>query len=266
MLLLYLITNNHSHVSGLYYLPNVTTSHETGIDIAKLDTLFDTLSRPKPSQDSVGFIRRDTKNELVWVVNMLGYQGRGEKILRATANHFRTLHNSELINDFLQKYPSVKRYYRHRVSDTPSRPRTEKDQVGIQEQEQDKSITPPGGDVPPLNESESLEADTPPKFRKEASGPHHELIRHFRAGWEANYGAEYAWAGKDLKATQRILDAVHRDGEEAKSLVNKFLADDDPFVADKHHPLPLLLSQINRYRGARKHSGRNGAVAVREDN
>lgn len=123
-LFVYLITNRHSHVSGIYYLPIPLVSIETGIKNTLLDTLLDTLSK-------LGFGSYDRKTQVVFVKNMFRYQGRGEKNFRAAANHLKTLHKSKLINEFLELYPEVRRYGIDRVSDTHS-------QVGIQEQEQKK--------------------------------------------------------------------------------------------------------------------------------
>ncbi len=70
-LLLYFITNPHTHVSGIYYLPKHVIAHETGISDRALDTLSDTLS-------SAGFCAFDPARELVWVKNMMRYQGKGD--------------------------------------------------------------------------------------------------------------------------------------------------------------------------------------------
>ena len=70
LLFIYLITNVHAHVSGLYYLPSLFIAHETGLK--GIDALWDTLSIPC-------LALKDDKNEVVWVVNMLRYQGAGGK-------------------------------------------------------------------------------------------------------------------------------------------------------------------------------------------
>lgn len=144
LLFLYLVTNTHSHVSGIYYLPMVTTSYETGIATKVLDTLCNTLS-------GAGLIRFDTKMEVVWIKNMFRYQGRGEKNARAAANHIAGLHNSSLVQEFLLYYPDVARFHKDRVS-IPYPAQDEsgtQDQDQEQEQEQEQSntpLTPKGGD------------------------------------------------------------------------------------------------------------------------
>ena len=106
---LYLVTNPHSHSSGIYYLPHTLIAEETGIVRRTLDTLSDTLS-------SAGFARFDIKTNTIWVIRMMFYQGRGEKNERSAARQIETLHNSQLINEFLTVYPSVRQYVRDRVS------------------------------------------------------------------------------------------------------------------------------------------------------
>ena len=126
----YLISNPHSHVGGIYYLPNVIVCEETGFKSARLDTLWDTLS-------DVGFSLRDKENQVVWVKKMFFYQGRGDKNARAVANTLPGLHKSRLINDFLQMYPEVLKHVPDRVSigyselgksGPPNRTGTEQDQ------------------------------------------------------------------------------------------------------------------------------------------
>ena len=109
LLALYLVTNPHSHVGGIYYLPKSAIEEETGLAGRTLDTLCDTLS-------SAGFARFDKKTRVVWVRNMFRYQGRGQKKERSVAKHLASLHKSSLIHDFLKAYPSVEQYVLDRVS------------------------------------------------------------------------------------------------------------------------------------------------------
>jgi len=109
LLALYLVTNPHSHVGGIYYLPEPVVMHETGLSKRELDTLWDTLS-------GAGFSRIDKKTSVVWVRKMFFYQGRGEKNEKSVASHLRSLHNSCLVNEFLHAYPTVAKWVSDRVS------------------------------------------------------------------------------------------------------------------------------------------------------
>jgi len=114
LLFLYLITNPHTHVSGIYYLPRSTMLHETGMTEKQLDTLSDTLS-------SVGFCRFDPETETVWVKNMMRYQGTGEKNARSAMLHVtKDLHRSGLVAEFLNAYPDVKKLASDTLLDTLS--------------------------------------------------------------------------------------------------------------------------------------------------
>jgi hypothetical protein len=134
---LYLITNPHSHVGGIYYLPTVTATTETGLPRREWDRVCHTLS-------GAGLARFDEETEVVWVVNMLGYQARGEKADRAAANQLATLHNSKLIAEFLSKYAHVKAFVKDRVPvGHPAQ-----DRFGTQEQDQEQEQKRCVGDTP----------------------------------------------------------------------------------------------------------------------
>ncbi len=126
---LYLVTNPHSHVGGLYHLPDVIVMEETGFSKRTLDTLWDTLS-------GAGFCRRDKKLGVVWVVNMFFYQAKGEKNQRSVAKLFPSLHKSFLINEFLQRYPEVKQFTTASPDTLSDRVSDRVSDVGAQEQEQ----------------------------------------------------------------------------------------------------------------------------------
>lgn len=100
LMALYLMTNPHSHVSGIYYLPFATIALEAGFKEYRIKSILDTLLH----------VKVDTARMVVWVENMLHHQARGEKAYRAAANQLQNLHNSPLINEFLIRYPQVRRY------------------------------------------------------------------------------------------------------------------------------------------------------------
>src|SRR5574341_976697 len=103
LLFVYLITNPHTHLSGIYYLPKELITKETGLSHTLSDTLFHTLSELKRAY-------YDHETSTVFVVNMFSYQGQGEKNERSCANQLDGLHHSPLIARFLERYPKVRQF------------------------------------------------------------------------------------------------------------------------------------------------------------
>lgn len=248
LLFVYLITNQHTHVSGIYYLPSLLIALETGLAASEIDTLLHTLSDTRLSL-------RDSKTDVIWVVNMFRYQGVGKRNHQAAANQLPTLHKTFLIKDFLKKYPAVKKFYRDRVSDTVS-------EFGPQEQEQEQKIIIPA-DV-------SADASPKAKPRIKATGPHPAFIEHFVTRWQAQYGAKYVVQPKDGVAAAKVLKMAG-SLEKACELADQFLASADKFLSEQKHPLPMLVNQINRFLANAGKPGANGGgdpdnfVAVHPD-
>lgn len=133
---LYLITNSHAHLSGIYSLPLFFMSYETGLPDRVLDSLFDTLSI-----GNLAFF--DPEREVVFVKNMFRYQGRGEKNEKSAAKQLPTLHGTPLIHLFIDAYPNVKAFLDDDFLDTVSHTLSDRvsDKEQEQEQEQDKPST-----------------------------------------------------------------------------------------------------------------------------
>lgn len=133
-----MITNRHTHVSGIYYLPKLYIRHELNISRRMLDTLLHTLS--------IGDLAEyDPEAEVIWVKRMFRYQGKGEKHQISAAKHVQEdLHKSKLIKSYLEFYPEVKKRvskgFLHTLSDTPSHGVSA---VAPPEQEQEQDITTP---------------------------------------------------------------------------------------------------------------------------
>lgn len=100
LLFLYLITNPHSHPSGIYHLPMAVVATETGLSKNDLRIALDTLS------GSI-LTKFDPETELFWVVNMYRYQCRGGKLIRSAAMQLLAVHKSRLVSDFMAMYPEV---------------------------------------------------------------------------------------------------------------------------------------------------------------
>jgi hypothetical protein len=105
LLFVYLFTNRHSHVSGIYPMKVALSCLELGLSDRVVRAAWEMLA-------SEGLVKVDRERSIVWVVNMLRHQGRGEKNERSAARQLETLHGSPLIADFLAKYPEVRVFLR----------------------------------------------------------------------------------------------------------------------------------------------------------
>lgn len=133
-ILLYLITNPHTHLSGIYYLPRVLMQHETKATDQELTDGLALL-------ESGGVIKYDSSSEVVWIVNMLSYQGQGSKINSATESQLEKLHNCCLIKEFLTYYQDRNIQYRYPIDGVSNSPVTVTDTVSISKKEVVKEKT-----------------------------------------------------------------------------------------------------------------------------
>lgn len=99
---LYLLTSPHSNMIGLYYLPKLFISHETGMTIEGASKALRSLSE-------VHFCTYDDDSETVFVHEMARYQIGAElvasdKRVKGVENELKKFHNNPLLNDFLRRY------------------------------------------------------------------------------------------------------------------------------------------------------------------
>ena len=112
-LFLYLMTNGHTHLSGIYYLPFPIIQFETGMDVEQVTAAMDELSTEKLTSF-------DPENHIIWVVNMLrwqiGWGGRkNPKNMKAVANQLESLHECAIIDCFLKYYEDLNIPYRYPI-------------------------------------------------------------------------------------------------------------------------------------------------------
>lgn len=219
---IYLFTNPHAHVCGLYYLPDAFIVHETTLKQESIDTLWDTLS-------GSGLVWRDKATDMVWVKSMLKRQGRGEKILRAVASHLKTLHNCCAIPEFLSRYPAAKRYFKDRVSV----PHPAQDESGIQYQEQEQDIPLPAA---PEEKKPEKEIKSPAEYRQLTD---YVVSRHpLFAG------------GRKFAKTEGVFIAdlwgrVNGDLGWAKATIDSYLAESNKSY--EGHPLNLFKRDMDKF-------------------
>lgn len=106
LLYFYLISNPHTHLSGIYYLPVSFVIHETGLTESQARKAIDTLSKGS-------LVEYDGDREVVWVVKMLRHQSTSPKTMVAVAKQLKRVHKSPLIANLLQEYHTLPIPYRY---------------------------------------------------------------------------------------------------------------------------------------------------------
>lgn len=118
LLFLYLITNPHRHYSGIYYLPIGLIPIETGLK-------GDCVNKALNDLIDLKIAVYDAENYVIFIPNMFLHQAGGEAGLNLTdkqsagvVNHLRTLHNSKLIDGFLNVYKYLGLEYEKKINPT----------------------------------------------------------------------------------------------------------------------------------------------------
>lgn len=99
---LYLMTNPHSHQTGLYYLPLMYLAHEVGIPLEGARKALFTLSED-------GFCRYDEVSEWIWVCEMAAWQigtslKETDKRVLGVQQFLESVPALSFIRDFTERY------------------------------------------------------------------------------------------------------------------------------------------------------------------
>lgn len=93
LLHIYLFSNSHCNQAGLYKITPITIAFETGIPITEVEPLLEAL---KPLK-----IIWYPETKLVWVKNFVRRQCHAPKFLIAVAKCLGTIHDQQLVTDYL---------------------------------------------------------------------------------------------------------------------------------------------------------------------
>lgn len=141
---LYLLTSPHSNMIGLYYLPKIYLSHETGIPMEGACKALQSLSE-------VHFCTYNDDAETVFVHEMARYQIGADlvatdKRVKGVENELKKFHNNPLLKAFLRRYADA---YHLDFDDeetspieAPSEPLRSQDRTGQVKTGQDQEVAP----------------------------------------------------------------------------------------------------------------------------
>lgn len=177
---LYLMTNPHANMLGLYYLPTMFIAHETGLGI-------EGASKGLSRSIEAGFCSYDEVSEVVWVHEMASYQvGSSLKAtdlrVKGVQNEYDSLPANPYLLGFYEKYRDAFHMSSKRGSETkdkaPSKPLASQEQ----EQEQEHNNNPDGLFVDSAADDQSHQR---PKLTKPQC-PHQEIIALYHEILPAN--------------------------------------------------------------------------------
>lgn len=141
LLFLYCCTNDHAHVSGIYYLRPSTMAEEVGLSAKAVAKSLKDLCP--------NLVQYDYTVNVIWVRNMLKRQGYrpSPTIIKRIVSHLPSLYESKLILAFLEHYQHLGIEYRYpidKVFSTFQNSPKEQDQEQEleQDQEQDQDSDP----------------------------------------------------------------------------------------------------------------------------
>ncbi len=229
---LYAITSQ-SNRCGLFRFSPGRAAEETALDADSYATAFAKVC------DRLRW-KYDQKRRVLYLPTWWKYNPpENPKHLHGCLDDLHDLPQTTLLKDFAANDRFIPDHSKPEFSIAMQIAMANQEQKQELEQEQKKDSA---GAEPPAAASKRSQ-------RKEPTGPHHAFIRHFCTRWQAKYGVPYAFnAGKDGQHVQKILTWVIGEIDEAMKVADRFLDDADPFVADKKHPLGLLVSNFNKYR------------------
>lgn len=142
---LYLLTNPHANMLGLYYLPKLLLSHETGLSI-------EGASKGLARCHEAHFCSFDAKTEMVWVHEMAAYQvgeqlTANDKRCIGIQNEYDSLPENPFLQGFFDRYRTAfhlknSREFQPKTaspSEAPSEPHRSQEHEQEQEQEEEQN-------------------------------------------------------------------------------------------------------------------------------
>jgi len=135
----YLISSNHSSMTGLYYCPKVYMSDDTGIPIEGVSKALSKLIK-------LGFCEYDEKNRIVFVINMARIQVGTKLSIKdkrriGMLKELSRLPSTPLLASFVRKYSvsyNIEPGYFGKIQEAPPIPLRSQDQDQDQDQDQEQ--------------------------------------------------------------------------------------------------------------------------------
>ncbi|HEV7298698.1 MAG TPA: hypothetical protein VGN72_04975 [Tepidisphaeraceae bacterium] len=236
---LYTITAQ-SNRCGLFRFSTAKAAEETGLDSDSYDKAFGNVCHRLAW-------KYDSRRRVLYLPTWWKYNPpENPKHLKGCLEDLHDLPQSSLLTEFGKNDRYMPEHCRRDFSIAMQIAMANQEQE--QEREQEQKGKSAGADLTAAAAGGGAAAKKA-TVRREPSGDHHALIRHFCEAWRGRYGLSYTFNGpKDGKHVQWILSAVVGDLSAAQRVIDDYISDDDPFVFERRHPIGLLVSNFNKYR------------------
>lgn len=179
LLLLHLITGPHANVAGIYCCPLIYCAHETGLSLDEVRQAMAALEDAECAQ-------WDEPTETIWVVGMLDYQGRGEKIYKAVADQIESLPPSPAVTAFRARHVHLPIPYRYPFDGSSPKEKEqeeEKEETRVADDAPTSAALEVEEEVPYAEIIAYLNEKTGKRFRSAADGAR----KHIHARWQDGY-------------------------------------------------------------------------------
>jgi hypothetical protein len=228
---LYLITNPHTHLCGLYYLPEETAAAELGIKVQW--------------EPLLSMVEYDREFQHVWVRKMYPYQGRGPKAKRATENQLLALHCSPLVQKFAIAYGFAKLLENTGDQDRasiayryPPNPNPNPNPNPYPESSTPDLIL--SSPFPDLNSSLEVRKNKDKKESKSSA-----TFEAFAEAYRRRYGIAPV---RNAAVNAQLCRLVDHLGSEAPAVAAFYVTANDRLYITKRHPVNLLLNDATGLR------------------
>jgi len=258
---LYLLSNPHANMLGLYYLPQLYIAHETGLGT-------EGASKGLRRAIEAGFCAYDEAAEVVFVYQMARFQiadqlDPKDKRCVGIQREYGALPNNPFLSAFYEKYAAAFHMKKKRESGSPmegaSKALRSQEHEQEQEQEQEQERRPSAADAPAADDSDPAD----PRH-----APIRQLIQQLHL---KTFRVKCQWDGSEGKALERILSTNPSwNQEQIKRMVcNRF--ESEGIASDRPRKwLPNIGSyaagaqdRFNKLKGVHDSGNTNGNRAER---
>lgn len=235
----YLISNPHSNMIGMYYLPVMFIAHETGLTV-------EGASKGLARCIEAEFCGYDQTAEVVWVYEMARFQidaylNPGDKRCAGVQNTYNDLPQNRFLPEFFDKYEDPFHLKEKRLSsektEAPSKPLRSQEQEQELEQKQEQELLPAGK---PTGQQKSTQSET------ELQGACRKTWAAYSTAYAARYGPEPV---RNAKVNALVKQVVQRLGaDESPHVAAFFVSHANAYYIRKSHDLGSLVADAEKLR------------------